>query len=91
MHKTTTRDSQRSQEQWIKESKKETRWKDVTKVIHEAGLLSKERKASWHKSLKGGRSLNTVDKMNRVDLADSLRLLRKICDEAELVLVQTTL
>ena len=29
---------------------------------------------------------NTVDKMNRVDLADSLRLLKKISDETEFLL-----
>ena len=34
---------------------------------------------------------NTVDKMNRVDLADCLRLLKKISDEAELLLEQRRL
>ena len=36
--KTTTGDSQSSLEQWMKESN-ESRWKDVTKVFREAGLV----------------------------------------------------
>ena len=44
--------SQSSQEQWTKESPGGSRWKEVTNVLHETGLLIKERKASWHKSCK---------------------------------------
>ena len=35
-----------------KKTKKVSRWKDVARVLYEAGLLIKERKASWQKSLK---------------------------------------
>ena len=42
---TTSGDSQSSQEQWAKESQKESRWKDVAKVFHEAGLHINEKES----------------------------------------------
>ena len=67
----------------------------VTKVFNEAGLLIKERKASWHTSCKESqkreeyiwtqteelRCQSKVDTITRTDLTDSLRQLKKIRDE----------
>ena len=45
----TNKDSQSSQKkQRARESKKESRWTDVTKVFHDSGLHIKERNVSWH-------------------------------------------
>ena len=99
MNKTTTGDSQGSQEQRINERKTET--KDES-FFHEAGLLIKERKASWHNCCRETQKReeklmrqtevlkcqNEVDKMNRVGLSDRFGLLKKIGDEAELQLQQ---
>ena len=43
---------QSSQEQWTKADKRETRWKEVARIFHAAGLQKKDTKASWHKCLK---------------------------------------
>ena len=73
-------------------------------TFHEARLLIRERNRGARRAARKARNeegfLNTngrtkcqnkMDKMNRVDVADSLRLLKKISDEAELLLEQTRL
>ena len=57
-----------------RKAQKEPRWKDVTNVFHEAGVLIKERKASWTET---DESRNEVDKITRTDCVDGLRQLTK--------------
>ena len=82
-----------SQGQWTKEPPHtpKSRWKDVTKVLHEAGLLIKDRMASWRKihtekstreeelwtQTEELRCQHKVDQITRNDLADGLRQLKR--------------
>ena len=47
--------SQSPQEQWSKETPKESMWKEITKFQCEMGSLIKERRAKWHESCEKAR------------------------------------
>ena len=84
-------------EQWAKESQKVSRWKDVTKVFHEAGLHIKEKESFVEEELQekseGEDELVTqaeelkcqteVDTGTKTELQDCLDTWVQICDEAD--------
>ena len=91
-------DSQSSQELWTKESRRASRWKDVTKACHEPGRHIKERTAEWQQSFnKESRTRDDelvtqtgelkaqtrVDKRTRAALQDCFDAWVQECDEAD--------
>ena len=80
LNKTTSGDSQSSQEQWTDESKKEPRWKNRAKTLHEASI---------HIKKKG--HLHTWQKWARQPGSTWLQKLKKVSEESEVILEQKRL